>query len=76
MTSIAYVDRLTFVNSLDVLPLKVVDFALEHVGLTLEELEVGLLRAGGPDKARSASGCGLRVIPKLSSIEVRFSKLI
>jgi len=56
----------------------VTDFILEELaGLTLEELKVCLLRAiEGSDKAWRANVDGLRVVPKLGSMEVESSRLI
>jgi len=56
----------------------VTDFALEEpVGLTLEVFEAGLLGAGKDQlKLGLGSVCGLRVIPKVSSMKVGYSRLI
>jgi len=69
---------LTFAGSLTVLFSEVIGFALEeHIGLTLEELEAGLLRAGKKSaKTWLASSGGLRIISKIRSVKIGFSVLI
>jgi len=69
---------LTFAGSLTVLFSEVIGFALEeHISLTLEELEAGLLTTGKKSaKTWLASSGSLRIISKISSVKIGFSVLI